>query len=79
MRKIGGTKDGKDIIFLPGTEVDATGWRHEQLLIEQHKLMPIPDRPPTKKELARPGRMNRLAAQLAPPTTRKREAAKEIN
>lgn len=76
MKRFGGPND-KD--FTIGMEVDATGWRNEQLLIEQRKLMPIPDRPPTKKEMARPGRTARLAAQLAPPTTRKRAAGKEIN
>jgi len=79
MRKFGGTKDGGDFTFTPGMEVDATGWKHEQLLIEQHKIMPIPGRAPTRKEMARPGRIARLAAQLAPPTTRKQTAVKEIN
>ena len=63
---------------LPGSEVDATGWRLEQLLVEQRKLAPIPSRAPTKKELARPNpTAARLKAHLAPPKVGKQPTMKE--
>lgn len=75
--------NGSDKEYLPGQEVDATKWRHEQLLVEQKKLAPIPDHSPTKKELARPNvkmarfKAQQLKAHLAPPKVGKQEAVKE--
>lgn len=79
LKKFGGTRDGQDFLYIPGMEVDATSWKHEQLLVEQRKIAPIPNRAPTNKELARPGtQVARLAAHLKPPTSRK-QADKENN